>query len=277
MNGRLLVREDQEAAMDCEHAREQLDVTRPDIPEREDSELQAAFEHLNGCPACAEVYDFRRAFDRRMRTVVRQVMVPADLQERLKSLVASASAPVAPATVDSNTTDPRPSSRTSRRAVMLATSAAALLIAAGWTWVVNHQPPAPLLSATVFDWWEQRLSAPDKFSVESLPEFNADFEPVVADGRWQGLVTGAALGVDFDDDGRQDGAVFPIKGGFLVVLPPGRVTDPPSAASAVSAISRYAPAPHVAWTQGGSLHICYLPGGSPDQLERLLNQVNRAA
>ena len=232
---------------------------------------------LLGCPACAEVYEFRRAFDRQMRTVVRQVDVPSDLQARLQALVATVEEPVRPVTTDTGTTAVRSPSRTSRRALLLATSAAALLMTAGWTWFVNHQPPAPLLSATVLNWWQQRLSAPEKFNVESLPEFNGRFDPVVADGRWQGLVTGAARGVDFDDDGRQDGAVFPIKGGFLVVLPPGRVSDPPSVTSAVSGTRSYAPAPHVAWTQGGSLHICYLPGASRDQLERLLSQVNRAA
>jgi hypothetical protein len=277
MNGRLLVREDQEAAMDCEHAREQLDAARPDFPDREDSELQAAFEHLDGCPACAEVYEFRRAFDRRMRTVVRQVEIPSDLQTRLKALVTTEAEPVRPS--NSDAANARPGARTSRRAALLATSAAALLMATGWFWFVNHQTPAPLLSATVLNWWQERLSAPGGFSLASLQEFNGQFKPTVADGRWQSQVTGAApRGIDFDDDGRQDGAVFSLKGGgFLVVLPPGRVSDPPSAASAVSAISRYAPAPHVAWTQGGSMHICYLPGGSPDDLQRLLNAVNRAA
>lgn len=263
--------------MDCEHAREQLDAARPDVPEREASELRAAFEHLDGCPACAEVYEFRRAFDRRMRTVVRQVEVPSDLQTRLMSLVSASSEPARPSTIDAAATNVQPASRTSRRAMLLATSAATLLIAAGWTWVVNHQPPTPLLSETVLNWWQERLTDSAGFSIDSLPEFNGPFEPIVADGRWQSRVTGAPRGVDFDDDGRQDGAVFPIQGGFLVVLPPGRVSDPPSATSAVSAISRYAPAPHVAWTQGGSMHICYLPGGSAVQLERLLNQVNRAA
>jgi len=263
--------------MDCEHAREHLEAARPDVPEGEQPELQAAFEHLYGCPSCAEVYEFRRAFDRQMRTVVRQVEVPSDLQARLQLLVATAAEPVRAAATEPGATKVRSASRMSRRAMLLATSAAALLMTAGWTWVVNHQPPAPLLSATVLDWWQQQLSAPGEFRFESLPEFNGRFDPVVTDGRWQGLVTGAPRGVDFDDDRRQDGAVFPIKGGFLVVLPPGRVSDPPSATSAVSGTRRYAPAPHVAWTQGGSLHICYLPGGSRDQLERLLNQVNRAA
>jgi hypothetical protein len=260
--------------MDCEHAREQLEAARPDSPEREDSELRAAFAHLDECRACAEVYNFRRAFDRRVRTVVRQVDVPSDLQSRLLTALATIES-ARPSTTVGGESAARTGSRTSRRAFLLATSAASLLIAAGWTWLVNHQPPAPLSASTVLDWWQQRLSGESKFDIASLPE--CQFELKLTDGRWESRVQGLPRGVDFDEDGRQDCAVFPMANGFLVVLPPGRVSDPPSATSPVTATPGYAPAPHVAWTQGGSMHICYLPGGSSRELKNLLNKVNSAA
>jgi len=258
MNGQQPVMDDQEVAMDCEHAREQLDATRQDFPEREDSELREAFAHLDQCAPCAEVYEFRSAFDRRMRTVVRQVDVPADLQARLQAALTVAAEPVRPVATETIYGTKRPGPRGSRRAFLLATSAATLLIAVGWTWVVNHRPPTPMLAATVLDWWQQRLSGSAGFKVNELPEFDGQFEPTIADGRWQSRVMGPPRGVDFDEDGRQD-------------------SDPPAVSSAVTANPGYAPAPHVAWTQGGSMHICYLPGGSRDQLQRLLKQVNRAA
>jgi hypothetical protein len=277
MNGRLPVREDQEAAMDCELAREQLDAARPDIPEREEAELRAAFAHLDECPACAEVYEFRRAFDRRVSSVIRQVEIPSDLRSRLSATVAAAADSIHPAGTERLAVDNRHGLRASRRAGLLAASAAALLMTAGWTWVVTHRPPAPLRAATVLDWWQQRLGQPESFSVTSLPEFDGRFEPVVADGRWQSRLIGPPRGADIDEDGQHDFAVFEIKDGFLVVLAPGRVSDPPSATSALAENRSYAPAPHVAWTQGGSMHICFLPGASSGQLERLLKQVNRAA
>lgn len=263
--------------MDCELAREQLDAARPDAPERDDAELRSAFAHLAECPACAEVYEFRRSFDRRVRAVMGEVAVPADLRSRLSAAVEALDAPVRPLDSDGTVAGQPPDRRASRRAILLATSAAALLLAAGWRYVVTHRPPAPLLAASVLDWWQQQLSAPGGFQWESLEEFDGQFEPAVADGRWQSRLIGPPRGADIDQDGRDDAAVFAIREGFLVVLPPGRVSDPPSAASAATAPRLYSPAPHVAWTQAGSMHICFAPGISSEQFERLLRSVNRAA
>jgi hypothetical protein len=214
-----------------------------------------------------------------MRNVVRQVEVPPDLQNRLHAALAIAANPVQLAVTIPVEATERPQSRASRRAFLLATSAAALLFAAGWKFVVTHRPPAPLLAETVLDWWQERFSQSPGFDVGSLPEFDGGFEPAVADGRWQSQLIGPPRGVDIDEDGRDDAAVFAmkVKGGFLVVLPPGRVSDPPSKTSALTADRGYAPVPHVAWTQGDSMHICYLPGVSSRQLESLLKQVHTAA
>lgn len=263
--------------MDCELAREQLEAARPDVPERDDEALRSAYEHLDECPACAEVLAFRRLFDRRMRAVVRDVPVPADLRSRLSIAVAALDAPVRPAAADASVAPLPPDRRAARRAFLLATSAAGLLAAAGATWFVTNRPPAPLMAASVLDWWQQQLSQSCGFQLESLPEFNGRFEPTVADGRWQSRLIGPPRGADIDQDGQVDAAVFAIREGFLVVLPPGRVSDPPSATSAATAPRSYAPAPHVAWTQGGSMHLCFAPGASSTQFERLLRSVNRAA
>jgi hypothetical protein len=64
---------------------------------------------------------------------------------------------------------------------------------------------------------------------------------------------------------------------LLIVLGAGRVSDPPTARSAGNAAPVYLPAPHVAWTDSGSMHICFLPGGTPDQLQKLLRRVYSGA
>lgn len=263
--------------MDCELAREQLDAARPDVPERDDAELRSAFAHLEACPACAELYAFRRSFDRRVRTVIGEVAVPAGLSSRLLAAVEALDAPVHPAAANLDVPEQPLDRRATRRAFLLATSAAGLLVAAGATWFVTHRPPVPLLAGSVLNWWQQQLSAPGGFQLESLEEFDGQFEEVAVDGRWQSRLIGPPRGADIDHDGRHDAAVFAIRDGFLVVFPAGRVSDPPSVTSAASADRSYAPAPHVAWTQGDCMHICFMPGASSAQFERLLHEVSRAA
>ena len=255
--------------MDCGIARELLAVARSHPRDREDSELQAAFAHLDECPACAEAYESSCIFDRRVGEIIRQVAVPADLQSRLRESLAATAAGSSP-----QPTVPRLNeARSLRRALLVSTAAAALLVATGLTWYVGHREPAPLAAATVLDWWKTRLADPTTFDIRSLPELDENFELNVADPRWLNLSKAAARGADIDNDGRQDAAVLPIAGGFLVVLPADRVTDPPAARAAGNGSMDYVPALHIAWTHNHSMHVCVLPGGSPRQLQQLIDRV----
>lgn len=252
--------------MECRTARELLDSARPDSADREDAELQAAFAHVDECEACAEVVEFRRAFDRRVGQIVRDVAVPKDLRVRLEQAIVPPVAGPAPQTV---VNAPQ---RQMRRAWMLAASAALLLVAASWSFYRASSAPAPLAAKDVLHWWQTELARPG-FNVADLPEFDGSFEVTVVDGRWRSLSSDEPRGADIDRDGTADAAVFPFSGGFIVVLAPNRVSDPPTAGSAKSATEVYAPVPHVAWTYNGSMHICFLPGGTQGQLRLLLDQV----
>jgi hypothetical protein len=271
VSGKVHVTDDEELAMDCELARECLDVARPDARDREDAELLAAFAHLDECPACAEAVEFRRMFDRQVGAKVRAVDVPADLQSRLIAALSAADPAV-------RTDDPTRALRSRRRAFLAAASAAALLFAAVGTWWVTQRQPAPLAAAAVLDWCRTTLAGDAGTASAALAEFDGSFDAAVGDGRWASqLARQAPQGADVDGDGDHDAAVYAIRGGFLVILPPGRVVDPPAAGSAGNAQRQYSPAPHVAWTFNQQMWVCILPGGSDRQLDALLNRVYGSA
>lgn len=253
--------------MDCELAREQLDAARPDTGDREDSALEAAFAHADACPACAEVVEFRREFDRQAGRVIRDVPVPAGLKERL---LAAAEISAQPSVVRAPA-DQR-SARYSRRKVFVAvTSAAALLLAAAGTWLFTHDAPAPLAMSDVQAFWASRIE--HGAALADLPEFDGSFDPAIQDGRWSGAISASPLGADMDDDGRHDAAVYAFRTGFLVIMQPGRVTGPPEAGSALSAQRSYRPVPNVAWTLDGQVYLCYVEQGGPPALEQVLSHI----
>lgn len=257
--------------MDCKLACERLEASRPDARDREDPDLLEAFEHLDQCPVCAETVDFRRMFDRRLRTVIRAVEVPADLQSRLLAALPAEDLPRV-----RDEAAPSPPSR--RRGFLTAVAATVATIAVGGLWWAAQSPPEPLTAETVLDWCRTNLTQSAGDTSATLAAFQDDFEPTIGDGRWESqLADKIPRGADLDGDGKQDVAVYRLRVGYLVVLPPNRVTVPPSAGSARSADPRYLPAPHVAWTVGGQMHVCILPGGTRSQLDALLELVHSRA
>lgn len=249
--------------MDCGLAREHLDVARPDSADRETAELEAAFSHVDSCPECAEVVEFRREFDRRTGAVVRDVPVPAGLKERL---LAAAELTAPPSQVAQ---PPRPSSR--RKLLLATSSAAALLIAAGIMWIVGGAPD-PLAMNDVRQFWTQQLA--EDASLDSLPAFDGSFDAAIPDLRWAGNLPGVEpQGADIDGDGRHDAAVYQFGTGFLVVFPPDRIADAPAAESPFAAERSYAPVLHVAWTDAGQVHLCFVRSGGERGLDAILNRV----
>jgi hypothetical protein len=253
--------------MDCGLAREQLDAARPDSGDREDSALEAAFAHVDACPACAEVVEFRREFDRQVSRVVRDVSIPDGLRERL---LAAGERSVQPLAAPANKS---PTHRGRRKVLVAVTSAAVLLLAAGGAWLFTHDGPAPLAMSKVQDYWSSHIES--GATLASLPAFDGSFDATIQDGRWASSMSAPPLGADIDGDGRHDAAVyaFPSGSGFLVVVEPGRVNDVPQAASALSAQKSYRPVPNVAWTLDGQVYLCYVEQGGPRALDAVLSRV----
>ena len=249
--------------MDCGLAREQLDVARPDSADRETAELEAAFAHVDACPECAEVVEFRREFDRRTGAVMRDVPVPAGLKERLLAAAELTASPsqIAP-----------PARSYNRRKLLLATSsAAALLIAAGVMWLVGGGAPDPLAMNDVRQFWARQLA--EDATLASLPAFDGSFDAAIPDLRWASNLPVEPLGADIDGDGRHDAAVYRFETGFLVVIQPNRVADAPAADSPFAAERSYAPVLHVAWTDAGQVHLCFVRTGGERGLDAILNRV----
>lgn len=249
--------------MDCGLAREQLDVARPDSADRESPELEAAFAHVDSCPECAEVVEFRREFDRRAGSVIRDVPVPAGLKERL---LAAAELTVQPAAET-----PRPSRRARRKFLLATSSAAALLVAAGAAWFFGGDAPHPIALHEVREFWSIQLSEPA--AVEELPAFDGNFDPSIPDLRWADHFQEAPQGADIDGDGLHDAAVYQFQTGFLVVLAPGRIEDAPAAESPFAADQDYTPILNVAWTDAGQVHLCYVQKGGVNGLKAILDYV----
>lgn len=258
--------------MDCKLARERLDAARPDAQDREDVELLDAFAHLDDCPACADAVEFRRSFDRRLGAILRAVDIPADLKSRLVASLPAENTALRP----DEASRPRP---TRRRAFLAAASAAALLLVVGGVWWAGRRPPAPLTAETVLDWCRTELADRPTSGAAALDEFDGAFDATIADGRWTSVLQDRApRGADLDGDGRHDAAVYVLgNGGYLVVLPPNRVNDPPAAGSAKTAPAQYSPAPHVAWTLDQQMYVCVLPDGTRSRLDALLQRVHRSA
>lgn len=257
--------------MDCGLAREQLDAARPDSGDREDLALEAAFAHVDGCPACAEVIEFRREFDRHAGRVIRDVAVPAGLKERL---LAATELSTQPTPAHSPPADESATRRSRRKVLVSVTSAAALLLAAGGTWLFTHDTAAPLAMEDVRTFWSSRIER--GAALADLPAFDGSFAAQIQDGRWASLITAQPRGADIDGDGRHDAAVYQFQTGFLVVIQPDRVPNAPQTGSAVGAQKSYRPVPNVAWTLDGQVYLCYVLEGGPRGLDTVLNRVYAA-
>jgi hypothetical protein len=254
--------------MDCGLAREQLDAARPDSGgDREDSALEAAFAHVDACPACAEVVEYRREFDRHAGRVIRDVRVPTGLRERLLAAAELAAQPPLP----SQPAADQPTRRSRRKVLVSVTSAAALLLAAGGAWLFTHDGPAPLAMNEVQAFWSSHVE--HGADVAELPAFDGSFDAAIQDGRWASAITAQPRGAGIDGDGRHDAAVYKFRTGFLVVMQPDRVAGAPQVTSAVDAQRSYNPAPNVAWTLDGQVYLCYVVEGGPRGLEDVLSLI----
>jgi len=252
--------------MDCELAREQLDVIHPDGPELADAEVQGAVAHVEQCPDCAEVVKSRHAFDRELGRVLRDIPVPSTLRSRLVLAVTEAESSQS-STQPAPRRSPTDRLRSRRWTLSVTTAAAGLLVLVGaWKMLAPKDPPT-LTFDTVREWCAERLSNPA--DVRALPALKPGLPQIPQDGRWAAaVVTSPRYGADMDDDGIQDAAVYALPGNaLLVVMGPNRVSSPPT-----SMTWHYSGMPHVAWKVGDQVYLVFAPGGR-DQLKALLDHV----
>lgn len=253
--------------MDCQHARETLDAARPDRSDWDAPELRSAVEHLDRCDECQEVVEYRRQFDRRIEVAMREVTVPAGLQERLLAAVASEGA-VQPA---SGPTDVRPTRR-ARWMWTLASAATILIAVAGWFLRGPTAVSIPL--DQLFVQLEAALPNDAADSDATAPDlFDQRFDATPGDPAWQEAIAGTEpRGIDLDGVAGDDAALYSFRerrvSGWLVVLPRDRVASPPNATQPSHAFQRYGPRPQVAWSSGDHVYVCVLERGTVDDLLR---------
>jgi hypothetical protein len=247
--------------MDCQHARELLDASRPGRADWNEVELQAAAGHVEHCRDCADVVAARDRFDARLRSAMQSVEVPAGFKPRLLDVLAQVRPAVAAATAE-----PR---RIHRR--WLAAAVLSLLaVAAMWTFL--GRPPESVALHRVYeslDTWIPLAIADSGATREFDGGFNAD----VGDAAWQVVLKGPPRGIDVDDVPGHDAAAYPFDAGrgltgWLVVLPRERVSDPPAGSVPNRSAARFAPRPQVAWTADDQVYVCVLTHGSLDGLLR---------
>lgn len=257
--------------MDCELAREQLDVIHPDRSEQANPDVQEAAAHVEHCCSCSELVESRRAFDREFGRVLRQVPVPPGLRSRLVLAVSEAG------TSESVTQRPQPQlalQRGGRRrwAILLTTTTVGLLLVLGGWKVFSRGAPPVLALDVVRNWCGDHLH--NLNDIQALPALSDGLSPTLTDGRWAALVSSTPpRGADIDGDGVQDAAVYTLSpGAFLVVMGPDRIGAPPKTWSEF-----YTPVVHAAWTVGNQVYVVVVPNRNVhdgrQQLKELQNRV----
>lgn len=259
--------------MDCPHYLKQLDTVRPGSTDHEDPVVQEAVVHVAECERCSREFGARQEFDQRVAVRMRDVAIPGDARERLLQRLDQGDSPdsalVVPATAASF------SWPWGVLPTVITTTAAMLLVG---VWYVNSRSDVTLTMDEVHDVvGEQFVSLTDE-QYGALDEFSGEFDPSIDDGRWKRVTNSTPRGIDLDEDGTHDAAVYSIRRpvpGILLVLAPDLVVDPPSVTSPMAVTPRYGPV-RVAWLPAGSskVHLCVLPGDDDDNgLSRLLRYV----
>lgn len=252
--------------MDCQHARQTLDASRPRRRDWNEPELRVAAAHVADCESCRERLAERDQFDAAVTAAMQRVMPPAGLQERLLAALAADQAVVIPA----SQVPPLHRRRWRRWAVVCASLL--LLVVAGWRLAATG--PRPLAMEEVFTTLSARAGEWHTASPVPGPVgFDGGFDAPLPDAVWRDAVGGAAVGgLDLDDRPGHDAAVYRFTAGriagVLVVLPRRHVLDPPAETVPRRTNSRYLPQPQVAWTVGEYVYVCVLERGSLEELQR---------
>lgn len=245
--------------MNCNETRTVLDAVYPGVRMDEDPHVQGAAAHARTCPECSIWLSSTHAFDRWLAPAFRDAVVPAGLRDRVLASLAPS-----PATVLAT---PK---RTRR--VWLAGTVAAVAVAVAV--FLNLNPgPDPKTVLTLNDALTQLDK--ERATLSGLKPFDGAFTPVVP-RQWKGWVTGAPFGIDLVAGPEHDAAVYRFKAGgyegYLVVIAPGRVSDPPDVS--IPHESRYDYVnERVTWTSDGQVCVCYLDADGP-RMEEFLRELN---
>ena len=265
--------------MNCETARERLDVTRPDGSDRNDPDLQEEFAHIGACTACEEVYERRQEFDREIARAMQEVPTPDRLKSRILESLESAAAGTPAATGAREIAERAPTRRAWFRVLAGLTTAALLLLAGIVVWPDGS--PQTIAFADLVSHLEEQITSSGGMQLTKPESKTGVFDAASIDGRWSFYKTGDVRGVDVDGDGELDAAVYSIRtqrgAAYLVVASTSRITNGPTTSDWKRATPQGGPAPRIAWTSGDLVYICFEDPAQADTLRALLDDIDVSA
>jgi hypothetical protein len=265
--------------MDCQTALDILEVVHPNGDTTETPEVVAATEHVDSCADCESIVQTRHSFDDSVGQLIRDIPVPAGLEQRLldnlaahdRSKVSQAAAPAKP-------------KRSRRRWLLGAVSAAACCVAGVWIWYGMQPVDSPQSLADV-----RRDFAAEFDQVELLPQFDRNFDVPLLGYEWRSgrvvVDVSSVNGYGEQADGQHLTAVYsfrladgrrPAVRGALIVLREASVKAAPAhqhfSAGRIEYVGRRFAT--VSWSDSsrGLVYVCVLPvdGDGLNRLQRAL-------
>jgi len=246
--------------MDCQTAREILEVVRPNSNELREPEIVSAALHLESCDQCEELFQQQVSTDAQIGQAIRQVHVPEELKDRLLEVLAAEPQSEATTSLPSSSTV---STRRNGFRVFATTTACLILGVVAW-WALPASQEQLVLN---------NLTPPATDSV-LLTEFDQNFSVALPnDGNWTSsrLSLDGPKGEPLLGDLKHTRAIFffefPTRhrgtiSGSLTVIPKEKVQSAPTETyySAQPISSPTGQFTSVAWTEGDFVYVCYIQG-----------------
>ncbi|WP_166820314.1 DUF3379 domain-containing protein [Thalassoroseus pseudoceratinae] len=258
-------------------ALEQLEAARPGFLDREDPDLAAALSAIEDDPAACKLFEQRQATDRLIGETIRSVPIPEGLRERLHAAVTEK-------TQVANTPDSpqKPTTRSRRYFRGVAAAVLTFSFVLGF-WLIQSQP-------SQIDLVEVQTGIPfETDSVNALPAFQGDFEPILPSGGWldeRRISFGPSIKGFPVDAASHSIAVREFRfrdprsshrsdlRGVLLTIPTDRVSSVPEGHSFMDGAYRSIATRHGlairSWQEDGLVYVCFVPISQQDALVRSL-------
>ncbi|MFP6767396.1 MAG: hypothetical protein VB859_04440 [Planctomycetaceae bacterium] len=265
--------------MNCLDALQRLDVARPDGSDLDQPEFRDARVHLERCPACANEFSRRNAWDRDFLTASESAAestslfsVPDGLATRVVASLTSAE--------NRPAVEPEATRPLSRRGWLTILATTALVACVAVVWKSTLVAAGPLTVDRIRNWPDELFdSVDDAEALAALPEFiesgiplPTGWDPAWLDQpirSWPERTAVAVMSFQVPLSRRDR-----VKG-LLLAVPVGNVLDRPTANDMTAARPDYSRSGRfstAAWTdaESGMVFVCLIAPGQYERLRRAL-------